>query len=120
MELHSSIFLIKVKFTCSIILVSGVQHRDFPDVTVVKKKTHLLMQETQEMWVRSLGQGYLLEEKMATRSSILAEKSHGQRSLAGYRPWGYKASGAAEHTHLGNITFDICKYCEIITIIRIS
>ena len=38
MELHSSIFLIKVKFTCSIILVSGVQHRDFPDVTVVKKK----------------------------------------------------------------------------------
>ena len=37
MELHSSVFLIKVKFTCSIILVSGVQHRDFPDGTVVKK-----------------------------------------------------------------------------------
>ena len=30
----------------------------------------------------------LLEEGMATHSSILAWKSHGQRSLAGYNPWG--------------------------------
>ena len=27
---------------------------------------------------------------MATHSSILAWKSHGQRSLAGYSPWGHK------------------------------
>ena len=39
-----------------------------------KKKKHLLMQETQEMWVRSLGQGYPLEEEIATYSSILARK----------------------------------------------
>ena len=32
------------------------------------------MQETQEMWVRTLGQGHPLEEKMATHSSILARK----------------------------------------------
>ena len=38
MELHSSVFLTKVEFTCNIILASGVQHRDFPDGTVVKKK----------------------------------------------------------------------------------
>ena len=38
MELHSSVFLIKVEFTCNIILASGVQHRDFPEGTVVKKK----------------------------------------------------------------------------------
>ena len=36
------------------------------------------------MWVQSLGQEDLLEEGMATHSSILAGKSHGQRSLAGY------------------------------------
>ena len=27
---------------------------------------------------------------MAIRSSILAWKSHGQRSLAGYSPWGHE------------------------------
>ena len=32
----------------------------------------LLMQETQEMWVQSLGQEYPLEEEIATYSSILA------------------------------------------------
>ena len=34
------------------------------------------MQETQEMWVRSLGQEDPLKEKMATHSSILAWKIH--------------------------------------------
>ena len=29
-----------------------------------------------------------LEEEMATHSSILAGKSHGQRSLVGYSSWG--------------------------------
>ena len=33
-----------------------------------------------------------LEEGMATHSSILAWESHGQRSLAGYSPWGHKGS----------------------------
>ena len=35
------------------------------------------MQETLEMWVRSLGR----EDPLATHSGILAWKSHGQRSL---------------------------------------
>ena len=34
-----------------------------------------------------------LEEEMATHSNILAGNSHGQRSLAGYSPWGHKESG---------------------------
>ena len=46
------------------------------------------MQETQEMWVRPLSGEDPLEEKMATYSSILARKIHGQRSLEGYSPWG--------------------------------
>ena len=41
--------------------------------------------------VRPLGQEDPLEEEMATHSSILAwEKSHGQRGLVGYSPWGRK------------------------------
>ena len=41
--------------------------------------------------VRSLGWEDLLEEGMATRSSILAWRMpHGQRSLVGYSPWGRK------------------------------
>ena len=36
------------------------------------KTTLLPMQKTQEMWVQSLGQEDLLQEEMATHSSILA------------------------------------------------
>ena len=31
---------------------------------------------------------------------FLAGKFHGQRSLVGYSPWGYKESDIAEHTHI--------------------
>ena len=41
----------------------------------------------QETWVQSLGREDPLEKEMVTHSSILAWKSHGQRSLAGYSPW---------------------------------
>ena len=35
---------------------------------------------------------------MVTHSSILTGKSHGQRSLAGYSPWGHKESDMTEHS----------------------
>ena len=54
------------------------------------------MQEMQEIWVRSLGWEDPLEEDMATHSSILPGESHGQRSLAGYSPWGRKESDLTE------------------------
>ena len=38
-------------------------------------------------------------KEMATHSSILAGKSHGQRSLMGYSPWGRKKSDTTECTH---------------------
>ena len=41
------------------------------------------MQEPQGMQVQSLGWEDPLEEGMATHSSILAQESHGQRSLMG-------------------------------------
>ena len=49
----------------------------FPDGSVVKNPP--AMQETQ-MRVQSLGQEGTIEEEMATCSSILAWKIHGQRS----------------------------------------
>ena len=39
---------------------------------------------------QSLGWEDLLEKRMATHSSILAWRIHGQRSLAGFGPWGCK------------------------------
>ena len=44
------------------------------------------------MCVRSLGQEDPLEKGMATSSSVLPRKVHGQRSLVGYSPWGHKDS----------------------------
>ena len=39
------------------------------------------------MGVRSLGRDDLLEQGVATLSSMLRGESHGQRSLEGYSPW---------------------------------
>ena len=50
----------------------------------------------QEAQVQSLGQEDPLEKEMATHPSILAWKSHGQRSLVGYSPWGRKESDMTE------------------------
>ena len=50
----------------------------------------------QETWVQFLGWEDPLEKEMATHSSILAWESHGQRSLAGYNPWGHKESDTTE------------------------
>ena len=46
----------------------------------------------QETQVQSLGQEDPLEKEMATYSSILAWKIHGQSSLIGYSPWGHRES----------------------------
>ena len=51
------------------------------------------MQETQ---VRSLGQEDPPEEEMAIHPVFLSGESHGQRSLAGYSPWGRKESDTTE------------------------
>ena len=55
-------------------------------------KTPPAMREPQELWALSLNQEDLLEEGVATHSSILAWITQGQSSLAGYSPWSRKAS----------------------------
>ena len=51
------------------------------------------MQETQKLWIRSLGQEYTQEEEMATTLEFSPEKSHGQGSLVGYSLWDLKRVG---------------------------
>ena len=54
----------------------------------------------QETWLWSLGWEDPLQKEMATHSSILAWKSHGQRSLEGCSPWCCKDSGMTEQLTL--------------------
>ena len=42
------------------------------------------------MWVRFLSQEDPLKEEMQPTPVFLSGESHGQRSLAGYSPWGCK------------------------------
>ena len=65
----------------------------------------------QEAQVQSLGQEDALEKEMTIHSSpvFLPKKSHRQRSLASYSPWGYKRVGhdlaTKQQFHPVNITF---------------
>ena len=55
------------------------------------------MQEIQETHFQFLGLEDPLEQEMATHSSILAWKIHGQRTLVGYHPLCGKESDMTEH-----------------------
>ena len=66
------------------------------------------------MWV----QEDPLKEGMATCSSILSWRIHGQRSLEGYSPWGRKELDTTEHAciscyRIGNIAFVHSWKCRI-------
>ena len=69
------------------------------------ERTCLPMQETQEMWVWSLGWEDPLKKKMETCSSILAWKFHGQSSLLAYSPCGHKESGMTKQAHTHTHTY---------------
>ena len=49
-------------------------------------------------WEDPLEKGMAKEKGMATHSSILAWRSHGQKSLEGYSPWGSTESDMTEVT----------------------
>ena len=58
----------------------------------------------QEMWVRSLGWEDPLKKEMATHSIFLPGKSHGQKCLVGYSPWGHKELDMTEWLNDKNAT----------------
>ena len=88
------------------ILIRGYAH-------TVKGRAPLVAQmvknlpAVQENQVQSLGREDPLEKGMATHSSILAWRIHGQRSLAGYSPWGRKESDTTER-----LMFSFFTYCQ--------
>ena len=76
-------------------------HRDSLVAQLVKNPPAIL-----ETWVRSLGWEDPLEKGMATHLSILPAEFHGQRSLAGYSPWGRKESDMTEQLTLSLFTLN--------------
>ena len=54
----------------------------------------------QETRVRSLGRKDLLEKGWQPTLAFLSGKSHGERSLVGYSPWGCKESDTTEQLTL--------------------
>ena len=57
--------------------------------------------EMEEMWVQSLGRENPQEEGMEDWQPtpvFLSGESYGQRSLAGYNPWGHKELDMTEET----------------------
>ena len=49
-----------------------------------------------------------LEEEMATHSVVLPVKSHEQRSLVGYSPWGHKELDATKHPNHRHAPYLAC------------
>ena len=90
----------------------------WPDFLVAQMAKRLpVMWETQ---VRSLNWDNPLEKEMATHSSILAWKAHGQRSLVGYSPWGRWVTSLSFFLaglykfEVYTITFDLIYPCKAI------
>ena len=69
----------------------------FSSLVAQKLKNLPAVQETQ---VQSLGQEDPLERGMATHSSVLTWRIHGQKSLVGCSPRGHKESGTTEQLKL--------------------
>ena len=70
----------------------------YPTSLVAQTVKHLsTMWET---WVQSLGQEVPWRRKWQSTPVLLPGKSHGQRSLVGYSPWGCKESDTTEWSSL--------------------
>ena len=71
------------------------------DVTLIAvvAQTVKYLSTMQETRVRSLGWEDPLEKEMEPTPVFLPGKSHGQRSLVGYSPWGRKESDRTERLH---------------------
>ena len=91
MATHSSTLAWRILWT----EVRGIAKSRLPDGSEVKNPH--AKQEMQQTQVQFLGQQDPLEEEMAAHLFVfLFGRSQGQRSLAGYSPWGRKESDMTE------------------------
>ena len=74
-----------------LLIIVLILYQGFPVAQTVESPSAM-----QETWVQSLGQEDPLEKEMATSSFLAWRIFHGQRSLAGYSPWGRKESDVTE------------------------
>ena len=82
----------------------------FPSGSAVKNPP--ARQETRETKFQSPGQEDPLKEEMST-SVFLPGKFHGQRSLAGWSPWGLKESDVTEHACMPAYNYSLrCFLCK--------
>ena len=88
----SFLLYIKMIQLCILIYIQG-----FPGGTVVKNLP-ASAGLTRDMDRTIPESGRSPEKEMATCSSILTWKFHGQRNLMGCRPWGHKESDMTDHT----------------------
>ena len=70
-----------------------------------------------ERWAQSLGREDSLEKEMATHSSIVAGKSHGQRSLAGSSLCGCKELNTHMHPTFKALCFIIILIALLYTLV---
>ena len=102
---HSSILAYRIPWTIQFMGLQRVGHGlsnfHFLIGGSVVKNPFLLMQETRETWVRSLGQQDSLEKEMATHPSILAWEI--PRTEEGYSPRGRKVSDTTERLALSRV-----------------
>ena len=75
-------------------------HCGFPGDSVVKKSACQCRRHSFHPWVRKIP----WRRKWQTAPVFLPGKSHGQRSLVGYSPWGHKESDTTEKLN-NNIFF---------------
>ena len=78
----------------------------------------------QETCVQSLGWEDPLEKRMATTPVFFPREFHGQRSLAGYSPWGCKESDSTQqltHKHVRIATTELfvfsCYFKSLLSIL---
>ena len=79
------LFNAHVHFLLQVLFLGNFCDKSYCSLVVQSGKNTPAMQET---GVRSLGQEDPLGKGMATHSVFLFGKSHGQKGLAGYSPWG--------------------------------
>ena len=86
------------------LLTVSISFMGIPDGSAIKNLPLM-----QEMQVQSLGWEDPLEKEMQPTPVLLPGKLHGQRSLAGYLPWGGKESAMTWQLSSNNMPFTFKK-----------
>ena len=81
-----SLLFIDIQLTYNILLVSNVEHNDLINILCIYI-TYICVYIYIYIYIK-----YPLKKEMATNPVVLPGEFHGQRSLAGFSPWGCKAS----------------------------